>query len=192
MVRDREAWRAAVHGVSKSQTQIGYWTMTTNGGSGELVLPADKLSLLSQKWPGHLSYHQRTPVTWNFVDSGLWVQTCPVGFSRCSCSKPPWTEGEHHGWHRCVLGWGKSGPAVWLGGNSACLWASVFSSENWTRSLLTHGFQWGLNEIMHVTLLEHSECSVQGNYHCYSQALPGSMTTSVLEKPQHVLQEIRT
>ena len=28
MVRDREAWRAAVHGVSKSWTQLGDWTTT--------------------------------------------------------------------------------------------------------------------------------------------------------------------
>ena len=28
MVRDREAWRAAVHGVTKSQTQLGNWTAT--------------------------------------------------------------------------------------------------------------------------------------------------------------------
>ena len=28
MVRDIEAWRAAVHGVSKSQTQLGDWTTT--------------------------------------------------------------------------------------------------------------------------------------------------------------------
>ena len=28
MVRDREAWRAAVHGVTKSWTQLGDWTMT--------------------------------------------------------------------------------------------------------------------------------------------------------------------
>ena len=27
MVRDREAWRAAVHGVAKSQTQLSNWTM---------------------------------------------------------------------------------------------------------------------------------------------------------------------
>ena len=26
MVKDREAWRAAAHGVSKSQTQLSYWT----------------------------------------------------------------------------------------------------------------------------------------------------------------------
>ena len=26
LVKDREAWRAAVHGVSKSQTQLSDWT----------------------------------------------------------------------------------------------------------------------------------------------------------------------
>ena len=29
MVRDRDAWGAAVHGVAKSQTWLGNWTMTT-------------------------------------------------------------------------------------------------------------------------------------------------------------------
>ena len=29
MVRDREAWRAAVHGVTKSQTRLGNWSTTT-------------------------------------------------------------------------------------------------------------------------------------------------------------------
>ena len=28
MVKDREAWRAAVHGVAKSQTQLSNWTTT--------------------------------------------------------------------------------------------------------------------------------------------------------------------
>ena len=28
IVKDREAWRAAVHGVTKSWTQLGDWTMT--------------------------------------------------------------------------------------------------------------------------------------------------------------------
>ena len=29
MVKDREAWRAAVHGVARSQTQLSDWTTTT-------------------------------------------------------------------------------------------------------------------------------------------------------------------
>ena len=29
MVKDREAWRAAVHGVAKSQTWLGNWATTT-------------------------------------------------------------------------------------------------------------------------------------------------------------------
>ena len=31
MVMDREAWHAAVHGVTKNQTQLGDWTTTTPG-----------------------------------------------------------------------------------------------------------------------------------------------------------------
>ena len=30
MVKDREAWRAAVHGVAKSRTQVSDWTTTRN------------------------------------------------------------------------------------------------------------------------------------------------------------------
>ena len=33
MVRDREAWHAAVHGVTKSQTWLGDWTTTTKADS---------------------------------------------------------------------------------------------------------------------------------------------------------------
>ena len=32
IVRDREAWRAAVHGVAKSRTRLGDWTTTNAVG----------------------------------------------------------------------------------------------------------------------------------------------------------------
>ena len=37
MVSDREAWRAAVHGVTKSQTQLGKWTTTYSNTSGIIL-----------------------------------------------------------------------------------------------------------------------------------------------------------
>ena len=42
MVKDREAWRAAVHGVAKSRTQISEWTAKTgdddgDGGNGGII-----------------------------------------------------------------------------------------------------------------------------------------------------------
>ena len=36
MVRDREAWCAAIHGVTKSQTRLGHWTTTTGYTSRDI------------------------------------------------------------------------------------------------------------------------------------------------------------
>ena len=38
MVRDREAWNAAVHGVTKSQTQLCDWTTTKTTGLNVLTI----------------------------------------------------------------------------------------------------------------------------------------------------------
>ena len=56
MVKDREAWSAAVHGVTKNQTQLSNWTTTAiecNGGRGVLrtivtLSPSVILSLLEK------------------------------------------------------------------------------------------------------------------------------------------------
>ena len=36
LVMDREAWRAAVHGVTKSQTQLSNWTELTDVDSSTI------------------------------------------------------------------------------------------------------------------------------------------------------------
>ena len=38
MVKDREAWRAAVHGVTKSWTQLSKWITATNGWNGRFYV----------------------------------------------------------------------------------------------------------------------------------------------------------
>ena len=38
LVMDREAWRAAVHGVTKSRTRLSDWTTTANQGHQEFCL----------------------------------------------------------------------------------------------------------------------------------------------------------
>ena len=39
IVKDREAWRAAVHGVAKSQTQLSNWTTTQYPSILTIVFP---------------------------------------------------------------------------------------------------------------------------------------------------------
>ena len=41
LVMDREAWHAAVHGVTKSQTGLSDWTTTLRGSSGNTICEDD-------------------------------------------------------------------------------------------------------------------------------------------------------
>ena len=51
MARDREAWRAAVHEVTKSQTQLINWTTTTTGRISKTQIVKKKKKILSGDFP---------------------------------------------------------------------------------------------------------------------------------------------
>ena len=45
IVKDREAWQAAVHGVTRSQTQVSDWTITTGPSPALTFLRLEKLDI---------------------------------------------------------------------------------------------------------------------------------------------------
>ena len=44
IVKDKEAWRAAVHGVAKSQTWLSDWTIKNNKASIQLTMKWESIS----------------------------------------------------------------------------------------------------------------------------------------------------
>ena len=64
LVMDREAWSAAVHGVTKSQTRLSDWT--------ELKGPSPKLSPL---WVMRIHTEHENPDCWQFLEL-QWISTC--------------------------------------------------------------------------------------------------------------------
>ena len=73
MVKDREAWGAAVHGVSKIQTQLSDWTTTTGSAmhkESACRCRGHKFDLWPRKSP-HTA-EQRSPCA-----TQLWKPACP-------------------------------------------------------------------------------------------------------------------
>ena len=57
LVKDREAWRASVHGITKSQTRLSYWTELTMKRTSFLVLVLEGLVGLHKTVEVHLLQH---------------------------------------------------------------------------------------------------------------------------------------
>ena len=70
MVRDREAWRAVIHGVAKSQTWLSDWTELA---TEQQFLDAGYLSLLFVKYPLSWAKHLLLIVvySWNITSSSI-------------------------------------------------------------------------------------------------------------------------
>ena len=61
LVMDREAWRAAVHGVTKSQTRLRAWTELTDIPHPQLHLYAPRRVLTKNSKPQHLNMLKPLP-----------------------------------------------------------------------------------------------------------------------------------
>ena len=79
MVKDREAWRAAVHGVTKSQTWLSDWTATNsrNGVKGIQFYPG---GTSGERLRSILCHRRREESLW-----GIWGR---VAWSRSAASGP--------------------------------------------------------------------------------------------------------
>ena len=64
LVMDRETWRAAVHGVAKSQTQLSDWTELRDLGAQHLLVHATQLHVPVQSWWRWGTLTCRLLITW--------------------------------------------------------------------------------------------------------------------------------
>ena len=95
-VKDREAWRAAVHGIAKSQKWFSDWTATVVSATSSVLFSRSVVS--DSLWP-HESQHPRPPcpsptpgVHSNSRPSSRWccpaISSSVVPFSSCPQSLP--------------------------------------------------------------------------------------------------------
>ena len=73
MVKDREAWLAAVHGVAKSQTQLSDWTTTVQMVKNLPAIPETWVWSLGREDPleNGMAIHSSILLE-NFMDRGEW------------------------------------------------------------------------------------------------------------------------
>ena len=93
MVKDREAWRAAVHGLTKSWTWLSNWTARTNAGWHFVQDPRSHLRRVSEPTAGTPAWElnpagwERTPQLWAAPSCRLSLRVLPGCVSRfCSHS----------------------------------------------------------------------------------------------------------
>ena len=94
IVKDRDAWHAAVHGVTKSRTQLSDWTNTPKGSS--LVTPdtPDRVLQDTYCWHSpssirllfHISVNRSSPTS--SVQFSSFTQSCLTLCNPMNCSTP--------------------------------------------------------------------------------------------------------
>ena len=91
LVKDREAWRAAVHGITKSRTQLSYWTEQTfkSNQAGALFSPEYFSSCSSfceplekaVKWTINLTKWWETPCVEKIIFTSSFKETSKLSLA---------------------------------------------------------------------------------------------------------------
>ena len=84
MVRDREAWHATIHGVTKSWTQLGNWTTTTTTLS---FIQIQSVSAI-EKWDGPAKVKNRAPVWSSNFTSGFIAEGIEISYLKGISAHP--------------------------------------------------------------------------------------------------------
>ena len=84
LVMDREAWRAAIHGVAKSQTQLSNWTELNWGQDQDVSKCFLPLSLVCRWLPSHCVF------TWSFLCHHFPSVSQSTLYSESICSWQQW------------------------------------------------------------------------------------------------------
>ena len=76
LVMDREAWRAAIHGVAKSRTWLSDWTeLNWHWWEKEHIFPSSKTLVETQSWRKRLRYQVRWILKSCFITYYKWLNS---------------------------------------------------------------------------------------------------------------------
>ena len=134
LVMDREAWRAAVHGVAKGQTRLRDWTESHQ--QTHIIETISRLTWVSHRQEKKEERRKggRTGQNHNLRDKSTWIQNFSNIFSKVSIMKDLARE------FSLGVSRGELRPAdIWRQPRWSCRWPSAAHLGFWRKKLVTGG-----------------------------------------------------